>query len=158
MAFILAFGDDGPDLDVVVTPTRAFIEFPVGFDPDEGTAYTLGASLDDVPTGGSELSFWLVASYPSGAQETFWDGAATGFIDRLSRNVILQALLGAVTNLIRVKKPGRVAMITQRRDLPDKAIRKYRAVNVVFTAEGYAVKEQPLMYGVRYWTMWRQQI
>lgn len=156
MAFVLSFGEDGPNTDVVVGPSRAYVAFGIGFDPYEGAAYTLAASMDTTPGfDGRELTFWIDASYDDGREECFWSGAETRFLGGLDRAIIREALLIAIRGLIRAVQPDRVVMVAMTPNLPEAAIRKYLAINDIFTQEGYEVTELQPQHGTRSWFMGR---
>jgi hypothetical protein len=155
VAFVLSFGEEGPDFDVHGGPTRAYVAFSVGFDPELGTTYTLAASLERPPAVAYlELSFWVQVDYEDGSEETLWDGTQTRFIASANRAVIHEALLVAIRRLVNTVRPKQVVMATAE-DVPEAGLRKYRAINTVFTSEGYEVTEQPPIYGTRSWFMER---
>ncbi len=160
MAFILSFGQDGPDTEVNATESRSFIRSPIGFDPEDEIAYFLTVSFDfSISISGYELSFWVSANHLNGVEEDHWDGAETWFIKRSDRGLILGALLLLVIVLIQNIGPERVLMVAIRGTaLPEKAVRKYLEINRVFGSMGYSVTESEPIYGNKCWLMERSGV
>ena len=86
--FILSFGEDGPETDVISTGSRSFIRMAIGFDPEIEISYFLTTAIDFVESlNGHELSFWVSAEHSNGFEETLWDGSETRFIRRPDRGL-----------------------------------------------------------------------
>jgi hypothetical protein len=159
VAFVLDFGEDGPNLRVGQVNMQSIVTTAVGFDPDVGTSYTLSVSLELMAIfAGFELSFWLSAEHEAGGQEDYWRGTTTKFISGLYRSLIVDVLCLSVGALIRTVLPDRVTMMAIDPYLPDKAIGKYLRINDIFISEGYSVAETPEKYGIRAWIMERQEL
>jgi len=159
VAFILSFGEDGPDTDVIATGSRYFIRMSVGFDPDDEISYFATVSLDfSASLNGHELSFWLSAEHPYGSEDILWDGKETWFIKRHERGLIREAILLAIRLLARKIGPERVFMLAMRSSLPDRALQKYLEINRVFGQLGYTVTERDPRYGNKCWLMERPSV
>lgn len=159
MAFILSFGEDGPDTDVIATGSRYFVRMSVGFDPDDEISYFATVCLDfSASIDGYELSFWLSAEHKNGFEDILWDGEETWFIKRLERGLIRQAILFAVRLLARKIGPYRVFMLAMRPSLPDRALQKYFEINRVFEQLGYTVTECDPTYGNKCWLIERPSV
>jgi hypothetical protein len=154
VAFILSFGEDGPDTQVISDGSRFFIRMMIGFDPEAEISYFLTTALDfSVSISGYELSFWIAGEGLNGLEEPLWDGTETWFIGQPNRGLILLAILLSVRVLVPKVKPERVFMIALRDNLPDRAIQKYLEINRVFEERGYSVTECDPRYGNRCWLM-----
>jgi hypothetical protein len=65
--FILSFGEDGPETDVISSRSRSFIRMAIGFDPESEISYFLTTAIDFAePLNGHEMSFWVSAEHSKG--------------------------------------------------------------------------------------------
>jgi hypothetical protein len=157
--FILSFGEDGPETDVISTGSRSFIRMAIGFDPETEVCYFLTTAIEFVESlNAHELSFWLSAEHPNGFEETLWDGSETRFIRRPDRGLIWQAILLGLRVLVTWIGPERVLMLTMREHLPDRAVQKYLQINRVFVELRYSVTECDPRHGNRCWLMERPEL
>jgi hypothetical protein len=145
--FILSFGEDGPETDVISTGLRSFIRMAIGFDPETEVCYFLTTAIDFVESlNAHELSFWLSAEHSNGFEETLWDGSETRFIRRPDRGLIWQAILLGLRVLVTWIGPERVLMLTMRDHLPDRAVRLCRTA-ILCDRMRSETREQMLAYG-----------
>jgi hypothetical protein len=157
--FILSFGEDGPDTDVISTGSRSFIRMAIGFDPETEISYFLTIAIDFAePLNGHEMSFWVSAEHSNGFEETLWDGTETRFIRRPDRGLVWRAILLGVRVLVTWIGPERVLMLAMREHLPDRAVQKYLEINRVFEQLGYSVTECDPRHGKRCWLMERPEV
>jgi hypothetical protein len=83
VAFILSFGEDGPDTQVISDGSRFFIRMMIGFDPEAEISYFLTTALDfSVSISGYELSFWIAGEGLNGLEEPLWDPQKRGLLSR----------------------------------------------------------------------------
>jgi hypothetical protein len=156
--FILSFGEDGPDTDVISTGSRSFIRMAIGFDPETEICYFLTTAIDFVePLKGYEISFWVSAEHSNGFEETLWDGSETRFIRRADRGLVWQAILLGLRVLVTWIGPERVLMLAMREHLPDRAVQKYLQINRVFVELGHSVTDCDPRHGSRCWLMERPE-
>jgi hypothetical protein len=149
--FILSFGEDGPETDVISTGSRSFIRMAIGFDPETEISYFLTTAIDFVQSlNAHELSFWLSAEHSNGFEETLWDGSETRFIRRPDRGLIWQAILLGLRVLVTWIGPERVLMLTMRDTC--------RIEPCVFVELRYSVTECDPRHGNRCWLMERPEL
>jgi hypothetical protein len=157
--FILSFGEDGPETDVISTGSRSFIRMAIGFDPETEICYFLTAAIDFAePLKGYEISFWVSVEHSNGFEETLWDGSETRFIGRADRGLVWQAILLGLRVLVTWIGPERVLMLATREHLPDRAVQKYLQINRVFVELGYSVTDCNPRHGSRCWLMERPEL
>lgn len=143
MAFICTLGSL-TSLEPVVAASKQLstLVYPIGYDDRDGRAYQLFISFGSAPGGIIEYSFCIVCIHNNGVAHDFWDSkVVAGMISRDDRRLILQLLLEATTSLVRDTLFPEVTMHTFARDLPPKALVKYRFIAQIFTSEGYSVRE-----------------
>jgi hypothetical protein len=85
-----------------------------------------------------EYSFCIVCVYSDGTTRDFWDSLeVAAVIPKGDRALILRLLLETTEHIIKISKFPEVTMHTFSRDLPPKALVKYRYIAQVFTSAGY---------------------
>ena len=159
MAFLIGFGEDGPNLDVITTDSRAFVVSAIGFDEERGESFVMHVSLDTNPTvGGHELSFCLVGTDENDRETPYWDGSETSFIRPPFRDLILQTVVVAARALVAELRPERIWLVTQGTNLPVRALRKYQTINRMLATEGYDIQDTDYRYGVHTWILTRSRV
>lgn len=106
---------------------------------------------------GFELVFSVVLARESPNEATFFDGLETLELipDRGDRATVRNALHSAVEALIDAMQPQSVTMITYASGLPEKALRKFHEVAVVFQGKGYESGMADPFHGQQIWMMRR---
>jgi hypothetical protein len=144
MAFVCTLRSDGSLLPVVATyPKLTSLVYPIGYDDLDGRAYQLFISFGSAPGGIIEYSFCVVCNFIDGTSSDIWDSrevAAT--ISKSDRALILRLLLEATGHMIKSSQFPEVTMHTFARDLPPKALAKYRSIAQLFNREGYRVRTE----------------
>lgn len=102
----------------------------VGFDDIEDRHYSVFVTLDVMPGGDHELSFFLEEydSTTSGESQYWRASDVARFIPTKERKVILAVVLHLATEAVRLLEPKRIYMCSHGDDPDERAVRKYNLI------------------------------
>jgi hypothetical protein len=146
MPFVCTLRSEGSLLPAVAAyPKLTSLVYPIGYDDLDGSAYQLFISFGSAPGGIIEYSFCIVCSSNDGTSHDIWDSREVAAViskDDRAVIVILRLLLETTAHMVKSSQFPEVTMHTFARDLPQKALAKYRDIAQVFYREGYGVRTE----------------
>jgi hypothetical protein len=113
----------------------------VGFDDIEDRHYSVVVTLDVMPGGDYELSFFLEEfDSTTGGVSQYWRASDVArFIPAKERKVILAVVLRLVTAAVQLLLPPRIYMCSRGDDPDERAVRKYILIARAIEMCGYRV-------------------
>ena len=142
MAFVCTLSPRGSLLPLVAADAKlTSLTYPIGYEDTDGSAYRLFISFGSAPGGIIEYSFCIVSYSRDGTSRDFWDSReVAAMVSKGDRALILRLLLEATEQMIKSVLYPEVTMHAISRDLPPKALVKYRYIAQLFANEGYRVR------------------
>jgi hypothetical protein len=143
MAFVcILAAQTEADAVIDVSKKGTNLVFPIGYDDVDGSAYQLFVSFDVAPGGIIEYSFCIVRVHSNGVGHDFWDSQViANMISSSDRRMVRALLLDATRKLVDDTLYPEVTMHTFNRNLPPKALAKYRLIAQIFRDAGYGIRE-----------------